>query len=93
MKQINFKTTKNDFNLIIEIVKRAKHELEITDTQSLSMDITAVHLNDIALDLPKLLNADLGNFGHDIFGIMRHINRRTGKLEDCFLPRCVKHDL
>lgn len=39
------------------------------------------------LRLMELLQADDGNFGHDIFGIRRHINRETGEMEDGFLPR------
>lgn len=41
------------------------------------------------LDLQKLLDAPDGDFGHDVFGIRRHINRQTGELGDCFLPRCA----
>lgn len=26
---------------------------------------------------------------HDIAGIMRHIDRNTGKLTRCFMPRCA----
>jgi hypothetical protein len=41
------------------------------------------------LDLDKLLTADDFNFSHDVFGIARHINRRTGEIEDFFVPRCA----
>ena len=51
------------------------------------MDITACHVNGCPLKLDALLAADEFNFAHDVFGIRRHINRRTGKLENCFLPR------
>ena len=27
------------------------------------------------------------NFAHDVFGIRRHMNRKTAKLEDHFVPR------
>jgi hypothetical protein len=39
------------------------------------------------LRLTDLLNADSGNFGHDVFGIHRFLDRKTGKLGNCFLPR------
>lgn len=42
------------------------------------------------LDLEKLNDFDRGNFGHDIAGIYRHLNRETGELMDCFLPRCYQ---
>lgn len=51
------------------------------------MDITACHLNGTPLKLKELLAADAVNFAHDVFGIRRHLNRETGKLEDCFCPR------
>jgi len=51
------------------------------------MDITACHVNGCRLKLNELLAADSINFAHDVFGIYRHLNRETGKLEDCFVPR------
>lgn len=52
------------------------------------MDLEFCH-NDIPLDFEKLEGFDNGDFGHDITGIYRHFNRRTRKLEDCFVPRCA----
>lgn len=51
------------------------------------MDIRACHANGTPLRLEELLRADDGNFGHDVFGIRRYIDRTTGQLTDCFLPR------
>jgi hypothetical protein len=51
------------------------------------MDITAAHCNGMTLNLTALLNADDANFAHDIGGIVQHINRQTGELENCFVPR------
>jgi hypothetical protein len=42
------------------------------------------------LDLEAMLAADNSNFAHDWFGIRRHMNRKTGLLEDCFVPRFAK---
>ncbi len=53
------------------------------------MDITAVHLNGCALDLSRFIAFDDTNFGHDALGIRAHIDRDTGKLKSCFLPRCA----
>lgn len=50
------------------------------------MDIMACHSKN-PLKLEELLAADDFNFGHDVFGINRHLNRDTYELEDCFLPR------
>lgn len=59
------------------------------DLLAADMDITACHLNGCPLDLGKLMNARDGDFGHDVFGIRRHINRTTGQLEEGFAPRCA----
>lgn len=53
------------------------------------MDLTACHCNGCELDLDRLLLAPDPDFGHDVCGIRRHIDRRTGKLGGCFLPRCA----
>lgn len=52
-----------------------------------NMDIAAAHCNGSPLLLVSLRDADDFNFAHDVFGIRRHINRDTGKLENCFVPR------
>lgn len=57
------------------------------DFMDADMDITACHMNGNPLKLAQLLGADDSNFMHDVFGIRRHLNRETGKLEDCFSPR------
>lgn len=51
------------------------------------MDVTAAHANGCPLDLDRLLHADDFNFGHDVFGIRRHIDRQTGEVGGFFLPR------
>jgi hypothetical protein len=54
------------------------------------MDLAACHCNGCPLQLTELLDADDFNFSHDIFGIRRHLNRTTGKLDDRFLPRFAR---
>lgn len=92
MNQVNFETTIEEDQIIHKIAKRG---LELykglgvkRDLMDIEMDITAVHLNDCELQLQKLLDADDFNFAHDVMGIRRHIDRATGKLQNCFLPRC-----
>lgn len=53
----------------------------------LLMDLEATHCNGCRLDLSRLLEADDFNFMHDMIGIQKHLNRKTGELEDCFVPR------
>ena len=56
------------------------------DRLSLDMDLAGTHAV-MPLRLADLLATDDFNFAHDVFGIMRHIDRRTGRLDDHFVPR------
>ncbi len=88
---LNFNVPPEDFKQIYAITKRAVKEIQgFEDLMSLEMDIIATHTNGCPLDLQKLLNADAFNFAHDIVGINNHIDRETGELKNCFLPRCSK---
>jgi hypothetical protein len=78
------------------IVRIAERAVRLYDQQGLKlkklncmMDIEAVD-DSIGLRLDELLNSDIGNFAHDIGGIRRHLNRETGELEDCFVPRFAR---
>jgi hypothetical protein len=92
---MKFSASKFELQVISQIAKRAvnmSNEVGLKyDQMSAMMDIEAVHSNDTALDLNALLNADNFNFAHDVFGIYRHIDRTTGKLQDCFSPRFTLH--
>jgi len=86
---ITWSTTKEDYEVITEIVKRAKSLGVERDILSLNMDICAAHEN-CPLRLEDLLKADNFEFLHDVYGIIRHLNRKTGELENLFLPRFAK---
>lgn len=93
MTLINFDATQEDAALIEQIVDRHEalfkrlYPAENFDRLSASMDLTATHLNGCPLRLRDLLEADDFNFAHDVGGIAGHIDRSTGKLTRCFLPR------
>lgn len=94
MSVINWKTTKEEAELIIAIAQRASklaaelgRRYPVLDAD---MDITACHMNGCPLDLARLKDAPKDDFAHDVFGILRHIDRDTGKLTGCFLPRYAK---
>lgn len=92
MNAINWNASKEDSDTIFAIVDRAlvaikNHTGRELDRTSLAMDLTATHLNGTPLRLAELLAADDYNFAHDVVGIINNVNRRTGKLENCFLPR------
>ena len=88
-------TTSTEFDLIRQIVDRATQLLEntngdpITQAQRLSLhlDVAACHLNGNPLRLAELLNASEFDLMHDVCGIVRHLDRYTGQLGDCFSPR------
>jgi hypothetical protein len=91
---VKFDVSKSEAKMISRIAKRAVtlaashgHTWEFQDTE---MDITAVHANGCPLDLSKLDAFDSFNLLHDIAGIRQHLNRQTGKLENCFVPRCAQ---
>lgn len=90
---ISFECDRTEHDKIAAIVTRAEAKAESMGVPfhrpSVMMDITAAHCNGCALDLDKLAEAPDFDFVHDVWGISRHINRRTGKLEDCFAPRCA----
>jgi len=65
-------------------------EMEVTfDRFDTMMDISAVHLK-TPIDLDRLLEFDDFNLLHDVFGIIRHVDRETGELKNCFLPKACR---
>jgi hypothetical protein len=88
---ISFKVTADEAKLIGKIAARAVKLAQSVGVQyeflEADMDLSACHANGNPLRLADLLAADDANFGHDVFGIRRYIDRKTGKLTDCFSPR------
>lgn len=92
---ISFNTkTKHEARTISKIAQRAVAMALRADFDYLlldaDMDITAVHVNVCPLKLEELLAADDFNFAHDVFGIRRHLDRETGELGGCFVPRFAR---
>ncbi len=89
---IKFKCSKTEYDLITQICERvstmAKSMKLDYPMREIQMDITACHCNGNPLDLEKFRDAPKADFGHDAFGIRRYIDRSTGKLTECFSPRC-----
>ena len=95
MKQINWNVTRADADAIRRIARRAiaraaTNGVPIPDNQTLQMDLTAAHLNGCPLDLAKLESFRDSDFGHDVYGIQRFIDRASGALTGCFVPRCAR---
>lgn len=92
---VSFKTSKRDYRLIERIVDRAFDPhvglAGLPGTRlDLEMDLSATHANGCPLDFAKLLAFDTFNFAHDLYGIRRCIDRKTGALTRHFRPRCAK---
>lgn len=58
----------------------------------LQMDLTAVHGGCCPLRLEEMENLSAYEMAHDVFGIMCHLNRETGELEDFFVPRYARKE-
>ena len=95
---IDWNTTADEDITIARIVRRYEKLCQESNNRSpyttrwgridLTMDLAACHKNGCPLNLEKLLSFDKFSFGHDIMGIKANMDRTTGKLLNCFLPRC-----
>ena len=88
---INWNIPKEDSDLATKVGQRASAMAKDAGVDygvlEAAMDVSATHGNGCPLKLQELLDADDLNFAHDVFGMRAHINRQTGKLGDCFIPR------
>lgn len=87
MPELNFDLTSDDRLNALEVAKRATTLIPGTDRQSVLMDLAVVHNHHYKLDFTAMAGADDFNLAHDIAGIAYHLNRSTGILRDCFVPR------
>lgn len=88
MARISFATTKEEAVIIGAIIRRAQSMADYKiDSMEAHMDLSACHANGCPMKFQEFLDAPDFDFSHDFFGIRRHINRKTGQLEDFFLPR------
>ena len=85
---VKFDSTNEEMVLIGRIATRAVRKKYYKENIDCLMDLDAVNSNDVKLDFDKLLKFDEYNFAHDICGIRNCIDRKTGKLTKCFLPKC-----
>lgn len=91
---VQFKATREEMHTILAIAERAQRMAVRCnvdyDFATAVMDIDACISNGCPLRLEELALAEDGDFAHDVFGIRRHIDRDTGTLRDCFLPRYAR---
>lgn len=77
-----------------KIADRAPSELinRVGGRMSFIMDLCAADgvNGNPPIDLDALAETDDFNFAHDVFGICSNIDRATGKLMNCFVPRFAR---
>lgn len=77
----------DEFLTIIKIVARAeKMEIDIGSHVTKILDMENAR-KQFHLRLDDMLAADDLDFAHDFTGIQASINRITGRIENCFVPR------
>ncbi len=84
---MNFNVSNTEARIISKIAQRACECFPEGDRMTFEMDLTAVHANGCPLKLEELLVADEFNFRHDVAGIYNCLDRKSGKLKNCFSPR------
>jgi hypothetical protein len=96
-KAVSFEHTKEEGELVDRILDRyaalaEKQGQPVGHAERLGveMDLLATHANGCPLDFALMLEAEDFDFVHDINGIGRHLDRTTGELGGCFLPRTAK---
>jgi len=77
----------DDDELIRDISKRAAPKIG-TCANQLGVALTVCHIMEGPLNLEKLANFDCADMVHDVSGIYYRLDIETGKLNDCFWPRC-----
>ena len=73
---------------LLNIGEKIKSETQ-PDVVGVMMDLCAASLT-TPIDFEKLLKSDIHDFIHDILGIANHLDRDTGELRNCFLPRSAR---
>lgn len=82
-------TSRYELDLILAIARRAADAFPNIDRPITfwALDVENAHTKNGPLRLHELLAADKSTFAHDMLGIYAHMDRKTGKLTDCFVPR------
>jgi hypothetical protein len=80
-----------DQRLIHVIAKRAARLMGV-DILTCEMDLATVHANGNPLRLHEMAVADGYDFAHDIGGIMKNLDRKTGRLTNFFDPRFTDYE-
>jgi hypothetical protein len=83
-------TTREDDELILEIMNRVDNFCVKLNRLNFAMDLMAFH-HAVPLDLKQLLDSESVFFVPDVRGIMDNINRVTGDTNG-FIPHCARKE-
>lgn len=91
---ISFDITPEEQSLVMAITERAITTglIQKTDRIRSDMDLAACHANGQPLALELLLHSNIADFCHDVGGISRHIDRKTGEITGGFTARFAKEN-
>ena len=84
---LNWNATRDEMDLIVKIMDRVQEAGSTIDRREVSMDLEAVHCNGCPLELDRMASGHIGDVLHDVHGISKNIDRKTGKLKRGFQPR------
>lgn len=92
---IHFDISEQDRPFYLKVMQRAKALVKKSKidypAKEMSMDLLACHSNGCPLDFKRFAEFPESDFGHDLFGIRKWIDRTTGKIpSNKFDPRCSK---
>ena len=84
---LEWNASRRETNHIRAILDRVQKAGNTIDRPQLHMDLEAVHCNGCRLRLGDMVGGKLSDVVHDINGIIKHLDRATGKLKKGFQPR------
>lgn len=88
------RTTLEETALIDKIAERNMADPErspYANKMTAMIEFILTHCNGTPLALEALITADRASFWHDVIGIARNLDRKTGKLANTFTPRHALH--
>jgi hypothetical protein len=90
--QVSFDVSTDDASGINRVIEKAIRLKMIKSTERMhyEMNLCATVAQGCQIDFARMLDNDERDnfdFAHDLFGIDRHLDRSTGRLLGCFVPR------
>jgi hypothetical protein len=84
---LNWNATRREMGQVVKIIDRIQKEGHQVDRSTLVMDLETVHCNGCRLRLGDMVGGRISDIMHDVNGISKHLDRKTGQLKKGFAPR------